>query len=175
MDINKEQQATIKEFRERGKTYQEIADIFGISRQRVHQIIHGTDIEKQQLRQQKKLAQELFLQDKVNEILEKIMVGKRSKNITTLTGIKHGARERYNELVRIRDGHRCQICGKKWKKGTRRFDVHHLDENIEKIKVKDRNTSMYRDFQRMITLCHSCHLNIPHIRGRMSQGRLQKQ
>ena len=36
--MNKEREKLVVEMRKNGKTYQEIADIFGISRQRAHQI-----------------------------------------------------------------------------------------------------------------------------------------
>jgi len=36
-------------------------------------------------------------------------------------------REYNREKIRIRDKHTCQICGKNWEDGQRRFDVHHID------------------------------------------------
>ena len=38
-----------------------------------------------------------------------------------------GGRNTIREIARKRDNYICQICGKIWQKGTRRFDVHHLD------------------------------------------------
>ncbi|NQU83518.1 MAG: hypothetical protein HQ536_02295 [Parcubacteria group bacterium] len=64
-------------------------------------------------------------------------------------------KELTREKVRIRDGHACQKCGKKWTKGERRLDVHHLDCDKEK-------SSKYENYKKeqhnMITLCHKCHL-----------------
>lgn|SRR3990167_3299990 len=66
--------------------------------------------------------------------------------------------DRTRELVRMRDKHTCQICHIKWKKGKRRFDVHHKDKDPEKTKKYDR----IKDMGGLITLCHSCHLNLHH-------------
>jgi 5-methylcytosine-specific restriction endonuclease McrA len=62
------------------------------------------------------------------------------------------------ELIRIRDNHECQICGKKWVEGGRRFDVHHKDCLKEKTKQYDNYES---EKDNMTTLCHKCHLNLP--------------
>ena len=83
--------------------------------------------------------------------LEKIK-GKLGK----ITGIKWGARDRYRELVRIRDNHTCQKCGLEWQVGERRLDVHHLDEDSTKTRQIDGD----EDMDNMITLCHKCHLNL---------------
>lgn|SRR3990167_6616649 len=65
------------------------------------------------------------------------------------------------ELVRIRDQHTCQWCKKVWKKGTRRFDVHHLNEKFE---GKSNNRGSYKvdkiQMPFMVTYCHKCHLNV---------------
>ena len=64
------------------------------------------------------------------------------------------------EDVRIRDNYNCQLCFKQWIPGERRFDVHHLDERMESIKnyEYDKNNS-----DKMITLCHRCHLRLSYI------------
>jgi hypothetical protein len=72
------------------------------------------------------------------------------------------------ELTRIRDNHTCQICGEKWIFGTRRFDVHHLDSDIET--KKDKTIEDYKGVE-TITLCHKCHLNLEYIRNRMSKSK----
>ena len=76
------------------------------------------------------------------------------KNVFKQTGIKSGGRDRYRELVRIRDEHTCQLCDKKWENGKRRFDIHHIKGNYELTRKCDRN------FNNQITLCHSCHLQV---------------
>lgn len=62
------------------------------------------------------------------------------------------------ELVRQRDSFTCQDCGKKWKKGTRRFDIHHINGLCgKKSKAYDKVSEM----DGLITLCHKCHFNRP--------------
>jgi 5-methylcytosine-specific restriction endonuclease McrA len=86
--------------------------------------------------------------------------GRPSKhgNITKITGFKSCSRDRVRELIRIRDNHTCQICGKKWVEGKRRFDVHHKDCDKEKTLQCD---NYEKEKDNMITLCHKCHLNLP--------------
>ena len=60
------------------------------------------------------------------------------------------------ELVRARDGYRCQGCGKKKKKNGYRLDVHHLNGKCGKLtKYYDK----VKDMPGLITLCHKCHMN----------------
>lgn len=66
--------------------------------------------------------------------------------------------DRPRELVRIRDKHTCQSCGKKWVEGTRRFDIHHLNGLCGK---KSKNYDKSKYFEGLITLCHKCHFNHP--------------
>jgi 5-methylcytosine-specific restriction endonuclease McrA len=63
------------------------------------------------------------------------------------------------EQVRIRDKHTCQKCNKVWESG-RRFDVHHLDTTMESIRDYSYDKA---NQDKLITLCHKCHLNLPHI------------
>jgi hypothetical protein len=65
-------------------------------------------------------------------------------------------RDRNRELVRIRDGHACQACGKKWEVSKRRFDVHHLEGMCGK---KSLGYDRLEDVGILITLCHECHFN----------------
>ena len=94
-------------------------------------------------------------------------------NLTKLTGIVGDNRNRVRELARIRDLHTCQICFKKWKKGQRRFDVHHLNGKYEGLQGKNRNGVTKQDrknLDKLITLCHKCHLNLDNVRRNMSEG-----
>ena len=70
------------------------------------------------------------------------------------------------EKVRSRDNFTCQICKKKWKKGQRRFDVHHKDC----IKDKTKQYDTLAEFDNLITLCHTCHLGLPEHRKTMSEA-----
>lgn len=132
----------IKNMRASGKTLQEIGDLFGLSRQRVHQIINrdcGDD----------------------TEIPDNWFPNPMPVSMT----IADSGRDFLREKVRVRDNHSCQICGKRWEDGKRRFDVHHLDEELE-----GKNGFQYgnnKRIDRMITLCHKCHLNLPHIKEKM--------
>lgn len=69
------------------------------------------------------------------------------------------------EKVRKRDNWTCQSCGKKWVTGTRRFDVHHIETHLES--VKDYQYEK-RNLDKLITLCHRCHLRLPHNRDKLS-------
>src|SRR3990167_5702741 len=89
--------------------------------------------------------------------------------ISNITGIKNGSRDRVRELVRLRDEHTCQCCSKKWERGQRRFDVHHIDEKMEGLLHKlpvsyDRN-----NMDKLITYCHRCHLNLDHLIKKFSE------
>ena len=64
-------------------------------------------------------------------------------------------RDRTREAVRIRDKRTCQDCGKKWKEGQRRFDIHHLNGECGK---KSRGYDRIADIKGLITFCHSCHM-----------------
>jgi hypothetical protein len=88
---------------------------------------------------------------------------------TTINDIKYlEGREFLREKVRIRDNHTCQKCKKKWQRGSRRFDVHHLDPHLEGDEGrKYRNNPI----DKMITLCHSCHLKLPEVRQKMKVNR----
>lgn len=77
---------------------------------------------------------------------------------TVKTGLNGDSRSRVRELVRIRDNHICKTCGKVWKKGQRRFDVHHIDVEMESGKSSIKWDREHMD--RMITLCHKCHFNL---------------
>jgi 5-methylcytosine-specific restriction endonuclease McrA len=74
------------------------------------------------------------------------------------------------EKVRKRDKYTCQKCKKRWKPGTRRFDVHHLEIEMESI----RSYSYDKENQdKLITLCHKCHISLPHNKTKMSVAQIQ--
>ena len=134
--------------RDKRYTFQRIGDMLGISRQRVHQILYSN--KRKNPKPEKK------------PIIDNIQPLKQIKRTNKLSGTDYLA-----ELVRKRDNWTCQICGKVWEEGQRRFDVHHTDEKDE-----NRHTyANYKKFDKMITLCHRCHLNLEHIRKKMSKKR----
>lgn len=129
----------IRELRAKKYTLEFIGNMFAITRERVRQIV------KNEIRQQKLIV--------------------KANTISKTTGMGSGARDRYRELIRIRDGYTCQLCDWKWVKGERRLDIHHLDEQITgKIDTKaDLKTSYdFKHPERCITLCHRCHLRLHH-------------
>jgi hypothetical protein len=134
----KARQEEIKGLRKEGCTFKQIAGVFKLSRQRIHQILN-TNYDKP-----------LKPNNLEREPAERLV--DRYPQLRILKG-----REYNRELVRIRDNHTCQLCGYKWKEGERRLDIHHLDCKKEKTRQYDRPI----EFRNMITLCHKCHLNIP--------------
>lgn len=75
-------------------------------------------------------------------------------------------RDRNREMVRIRDKHTCQACLRVWTPGTRRFDCHHLKGLCGK---SSREYDKSQDINSLITLCHKCHLNQPHVKAKMNK------
>lgn len=71
------------------------------------------------------------------------------------------------QFVRERDKHTCQKCGRKRRNGERQLDVHHMNEH----EGKDKEFKIDHKPGEMITLCRKCHLNLPEVRLKMSQGR----
>lgn len=78
-------------------------------------------------------------------------------------------RDKTREMVRIKNGHKCELCKKKWKLGMRRFDIHHAQNDLcgKKSKGYDRVTEM----EGLQVLCHKCHLNLHSVRRKMMIGR----
>lgn len=60
--------------------------------------------------------------------------------------------KRIRKLVRQRDGHRCQSCGFKHRKGQRAFDVHHVKPFDA---FTDPNAA--NNMANLVTLCRKCH------------------
>lgn len=137
---------TIKNLLDKGWTYQQIGDFLGLSRQRIHQVYTGYHSPANNPKPTKCIPIE-WIPAELN--------GSDGR----LSG-----RDYLSEIVRRRDNHTCQICGKIWKKGERKLDVHHIDEENE----NNPSYANYKKFDRMITLCHKCHLNLGTIRKKMS-------
>ncbi len=64
------------------------------------------------------------------------------------------------ELARKRDKYACQDCGKKWKIGERRLDVHHLN-GLCGTPSRGYTYDKVSNIDGLITLCHKCHFNRP--------------
>jgi len=153
----------IKECRAKGLTWASIGKLVGLTRQRVHQI--GTDSYK------KKIISEYNWEAFEAKINKYTPIG-NGKNLTKVTGMGSGSRDRIRELVRIRDNRMCQICKLEWKEGMRRLDVHHLeDEHEGRSFEKDHIKWDRENVDKMVTLCHKCHLNLDGVRNKMSVAR----
>lgn len=136
----------------RGSSYQTIGDFLGISRQRVHQlVIRYSDNKKNTLQ----IDESKLLTLKQTVTFDESSI---SPDIRRYSRLK--------ELIRARDNFTCQICGKIWKPGTRRFDIHHLDQEKENIPYsKEKYLWDKSNTDRMVTLCRKCHQNLEHIKS----------
>ena len=147
-----ERKELIIQLRKNGRTLQAIGDIFGVTRQRVEQIIRP--------------RRRIKIRDCI--VCDTNIIGPGRKycldcSMTLLSGM-----DTLREKVRMRDKHTCQKCGKKWEKGKRRFDTHHLDEEYEGLNGGRGYYTLDKTLlDRIITLCHKCHLNLPHIKAKM--------
>ncbi len=94
---SKQRQNEIRELVSGGMTYKDVGGLFGVSKQRVQQIL-VTDYKKREV----------------------------CKSFLNQPVWRGQGRERVRFLVRERDNFTCQSCEKKWKDGERQFDVHHL-------------------------------------------------
>ena len=59
---------------------------------------------------------------------------------------------RLREVIRIRDGRKCRLCGKP--ENGKHHDVHHIDYNKKKISPEN-----------LVSLCHKCHGKTNHNRS----------
>lgn len=57
--------------------------------------------------------------------------------------------EEVKRKVRIRDGHKCQVCGK-----TYRLEVHHKVYKVNGISILDHELE---HLECLVTLCEGCH------------------
>jgi len=65
-------------------------------------------------------------------------------------------RDYKRELIRKYFNFTCQDCGRVWKKGERRFDVHHFGKGSSLSRKYDKRINI-----NMLTLlCHRCHMNL---------------
>jgi len=152
----------IKRLKDNRMSYAKIGKLFGISRQRIHQILSGYKSPGYFKRVSNKS------EIKLKKIKEVIFKNLPDGDLYKITNIKSCSRDQYRELIRIRDKYTCQICGRIWNKGERRFDVHHLDEDSLKTRQID---NLLTEAENMVTLCHKCHLNLPGYRDKMRKSK----
>lgn len=171
--------------RESGYTLQRIGDIYGISRQRVEQILSKRNAEIVIYHYQcKKCKQvESSYRKSPHDCLSCLVASKASKhkNRQQLRDFiyknepewRQQGRELTRHKVRFRDKFTCQSCGsvrtpeevrshnKKLKTGKgkiKMFDVHHLGGKCGK---KSKGYDNAKDMDTLVTLCHKCHYNHP--------------
>lgn len=159
--------------REQRFTLQDIGDKFGITRERVRQIEIGITKRTTQ-KNGKPLSKYTAKREELIPIADLKIWNKRKREALGLPSIAKfgpndgGGLNFIREIVRTRDGHRCQRCFKKWVKGERRFDVHHLDPEKEgKSHYKGQIKEDKQNIDEMITFCHKCHLSLPHLKEKM--------
>ena len=86
--------------------------------------------------------------------------------IRRIKGIDEG-RDFKREQIRKYFNFTCQNCGRKWKEGERRFDVHHFGRGS--LDSRKYDTGII-DPNLVTLLCHKCHLNLPEHREAMSKN-----
>lgn len=150
-----ERKELMKKLRAEGLTLQKIGDKFGVTRERVRQILAG---KQHQRKVQWVIAHQSFRRTCYicRAVLE--TPTKFCDNCVKENKLGNGGRELPRGLVRGRDNNTCQVCGYKWK-GTekKRLDVHHLNGLCGKHTTKyDPPEMLYF----MITVCHKCHYNL---------------
>lgn len=132
------------ECRAKRMTLEDIGKLIGVTRQRVWSIVNNYQ-QKQKL--------------KPIEDLKTLTKRKREfLGIDVVNGIDLRDSNRAREIVRHRDNYTCQICLKKSDKWGKKFDVHHLDKEYENNKTTAKQDMLLID--RMITLCHKCHMKL---------------
>lgn len=126
MEIKQRNEELVALYEKGGITYEKIGEKYGITRQRVEQIINN----------------KIYLSGTIPT--------HKRKHLRILSG------RRVREIVRLRDGHTCQECGKKWKEGEKKLDVHHLNGMCGKVEAEK---DVIENIHNLITLCHKCHFN----------------
>ena len=158
--------AEIIALRKKGVSFCKLATTFGVSHQRIQQIVRiperkrfffrlqceacGWETEGYRKRQ---FCMPCYLKDKDVRKTKKDMLADIFKDVPEW---KKQGRERVRFLTRHRDKFTCQDCGKKWNVGERQFDVHHLGGMCGK---NSRGYDSIEDMNTLITLCHKCHFN----------------
>ena len=125
--------------KENGEKLDAIAGVFGLSRERVRQI----------------LSKEVKYPDRWSKYRKHLY---KYNKVRKLEG-----RDYKRELIREYFNHTCQGCGRVWHEGERRFDIHHLSCDPKDSRKYDKDV----DFNSVTLLCHKCHMNLPGTRKAM--------
>lgn len=150
----------IKFLVEKGHGVSKLATKFGLTRQRIYQILNP----KNQIKDYK------IVDGRMNCLICRKWIGCGNGGARNYCGkcvslYKVGGmgRDLTRNYVRARDNNTCQVCGKrgawggKGVNGPKRLDVHHLKGLCGKLSRKyDKMESAYY----LITVCHKCHYNL---------------
>jgi hypothetical protein len=152
----KERKEQMVLLRKKGRTFQEIATKFSISRERVRQIIHN-------IRRPGSPPHKIILYRRITCLICHTRLGaekgehKYCNSCTAKYRLDKKGRDKIRALVRARDANTCQACGQEGSKGVKSLDVHHLNGLCGKrSRAYDRITDMHI----LITVCHKCHYNL---------------
>lgn len=144
-----QRQKDIIKLRNQGLTLKEIGKHFKVTRQRIEQILSG------------KHAPKPKAYYAICDICSRAFSSPTDTKYcpTCSKGGLHSleGRDLVREMVRARDGHQCMKCRAPWIIGSRRFDVHHLNNLCGK---KSRKYDRLSEIDGLITLCHKCHLSL---------------
>lgn len=154
-----------KKLRIRGLTLKEIGDEFKITQQRVQQVLQSPPIKEKEVH----INEECICGKEFTYIFVPKIGWKPRKYCDDCTVLINnvGGRDRTREIVRCRDKHTCNKCGKVWIRGGRRFDVHHLNGKCGKYSTGFDEVGT---LDGMKTYCHKCHSNLHMRKVRMRQG-----
>ncbi len=145
MEITKERRRHfILVLRENGETLDSIGKVFGLSRERIRQIINEGESNPSELVEYRKPKHNKFY------------------------GLE--GRDYKREMIREHFNYTCQMCGRVWHEGERKFDVHHLSCRPEDSRKYDKKV----DFKAVTLLCHKCHMSLPEHRIAMMKPHLHK-
>ena len=153
---NSDRYVKILRLRKGGLSFVKIGRKLGVSRQRVHQILTGYSARKI-----------------IPAIDHKILTRQKRKSIGIgdfKADSSRGGREFINEIIRHRDNYTCQICHKKWTKGHRRLDIHHIDPKWDG-RSRQKGILKYNreNMDKLVALCHKCHFTLDVTRKRISR------
>lgn len=146
-----------------GKSFVEVGKLFNVSKQRILQIYSKSYPDGYTLPITKKKVEDILIWTTE----KRASLGLPDTKVENISG----GLDFIRELVRMRDNHTCQQCLQKWEVGKRRFDVHHIDPEMEgKGKYKGVIKMDKSNFDKMITYCHKCHFSQHTVRSRISNG-----
>lgn len=172
---DKELQQFVIKCREKRMKWKEIGKLLGKSEQSAYNIINrksrksAEKLKNWTIRKRKEYPKGFKKFLLAREILpEELKIWNKRKReslgLPLIVNSYNGGLDFIRQIVRQRDNNTCQKCFIKWIKDERKFDVHHLEIEME----SSRNIKYDREnMDKMITLCHKCHLNLHSVKEKM--------